>query len=308
MIGGNTYSSNSFLGFLRIISVTEKISILLELTKIRITILVVLTTILGYLLSVQSFELNFIFVTLGIFLLACGASVLNHFQERETDLLMERTQKRPIPARRVAPKTVFIISLAFILIGSLVLILLVNVKAFVIGFITLIWYNFVYTPLKKKTVWAIIPGSLVGALPPLAGYFANAEVAINWEIITVAVYIFIWQIPHFWLLLLKYDREYKKANFPVITDHYSPQTIKYVSAVLSISSILLATIVSLFLLDFKILLFMLYVTAGLSIYSITNFLKKELSEKSLTTCFITINSFTLVFILLVSLNQILSKI
>ncbi|MGB9695861.1 MAG: protoheme IX farnesyltransferase [Ignavibacteria bacterium] len=306
MIGENTY--NSFFASLRIISLTERISILLELIKIRITILVVLTTVLGYLLSAQSFELNFIFVTLGIFLLACGASVLNHFQERESDLLMNRTKRRPIPAQKVQAKTVFVIALAFILIGSFVLILLVNLEAFGIGFITLIWYNFVYTPLKKRTIWAIVPGSFVGALPPLAGYFANQEVTPGWQIIVVATYLFIWQIPHFWILLLKYGKDYKRANFPVITDYYSSHTIKYVSAILSVLSILLASVASLFLLDFMALLIVLYITASLAIYVITNFLKKELSEKSLTICFITINFFTLIFILLVSLDKILGKI
>lgn len=306
MIGENIYSP--FLASLKVTAFVEKISILLELVKIRITILVSLTTILGYVLSVQTFGFNLVFVTLGIFLLACGASVLNHFQERQADLLMERTRERPIPSGKVQPKTVLVIAITFVFAGSLILILFVNVKAFIIGSIALVWYNFIYTPLKKKTIWAIIPGSLVGALPPLAGYFANEGAILNKSIIAVAVYLFIWQIPHFWLLLLKYDKDYKKANFPVITDHYSSKAIKYASAVLSISSILLAIYTSLFLLNFIALFLLLCVTAALAIYGITDFLRRELSKKSSTICFVIINSFTLVFIILVSIDQIVSKI
>lgn len=306
MTGESTYSS--VLSSLRIISLTEKISILFELTKIRITVLVLLTTILGYLLSAQSFGLNFIFVTIGIFFLACGASVLNHFQERKSDLLMSRTKKRPLPAGKIQPQIVLVIALTFILLGSLVLILFVNLISFGIGFITLIWYNFVYTPLKKKTVWAILPGSFVGALPPLAGFFSNQGAVLDWKIIIIAAYLFIWQIPHFWILLLKYGEDYKNAKIPVLTDYYSPGTIKYVSVILSTLSILLATIASLFLFEFIVLLIMLYIAAGIAMYNIVNFLRKELSQKALTTCFITINFFTLIFILLVSSDQILSKI
>jgi protoheme IX farnesyltransferase len=306
MTGESTY--NSVLSSLRTLSLTEKISILAELTKIRITILVVLTTILGYLLSAQTFELNLIFVSAGIFFLACGASVFNHFQEKDSDLLMNRTKRRPLPAKKIQPKTVLIIAFTLVIIGSLILLLFVNIISFCIGLITLIWYNFVYTPLKKKTIWAIIPGSFVGALPPLAGYFANQHAILSWQIIVVSVYLFIWQIPHFWILLLKFEKDYKKANFPVITDRYSTQIIKYVSVILSIFSILLATAASFFLLDYFVLLIMLFITMALAIYSITKFLRKDLSEKSLTICFITINFFTLIFILLVSTNQVLNKI
>ena len=142
-------------------TLSSRLSMLAEIVKLRITILVSFTTALGYFLVMEKVSINVIFPIIGIFLLACSSAALNQYQERDTDKLMDRTKDRAIPSGRIKPLYVLYISIFLLLSGSLILILKTNAAAFLIGLLTFFWYNAVYTPLKKKMVLAIIPGSLV---------------------------------------------------------------------------------------------------------------------------------------------------
>ena len=88
------------------------------------------------------------------------------------------------------------------------------------------WYNAVYTPLKKVFSLAIIPGSLVGALPPLAGWVAAGGDILDPKIILISSFFFVWQIPHFWILLLIYGKDYDKGGFPTLTNVFSERQLK----------------------------------------------------------------------------------
>ncbi|MCX7878638.1 MAG: UbiA family prenyltransferase, partial [Ignavibacteria bacterium] len=153
----------------RSISIGETVRIFSELIKFRITSLVTLTTAMGYILASGDFISleGLIYVSSGIFLLAAAASCLNHWQESKTDALMERTRYRPIPSGRIEPNSVLSLFVILFISGSLVLLSKSGFYSFLAGVFTFIWYNFIYTPLKRKTAFAIIPGALVGALPPL---------------------------------------------------------------------------------------------------------------------------------------------
>jgi protoheme IX farnesyltransferase len=142
------------------------------LVKFRITVLVSFTTALGYFLASTKLGFAFVYPVLGIFLLACSAAALNQYQEVKTDLMMERTRNRPIPSGKISRNNVLIISAILLLAGTSILFIKTNFGTLFTGLLTFYWYNAVYTPLKKKTALAIIPGSLVGALPPLAGWLA----------------------------------------------------------------------------------------------------------------------------------------
>ena len=95
----------------------EKINILLELTKIRITSFVTLTTVFGFIVASNSINEKIVLPTLGVLLLACGAAVINHIQERKTDALMDRTKNRPLPSGKVKPITAFYIALVLLILG-----------------------------------------------------------------------------------------------------------------------------------------------------------------------------------------------
>ncbi len=195
----------------------NKFKILVEITKLRITIFVTITTMFGYIAATNSIDIKLLLPSLGILLLACGSAAINHFQERKTDLLMDRTKNRPIPSGKISSTSVLYISLILVLSGSVLLFVGSGILALALGFLNLIWYNGVYTPLKKVSPLAIIPGSLVGAIPPVVGWVAGGGYILDPQIILIAFFFFIWQIPHFWLLLMVLDKDYQKAGFPTLT-------------------------------------------------------------------------------------------
>ena len=207
----------------------EKLEILFELTKLRITSFVTITTAFGFIAANGSVNLYIIPVLAGILLLACGSAVLNHYQERHVDAMMSRTSNRPIPSQRISERNALLISLLLIVSGSLILFFGAGELALGLGLLNLIWYNFVYTLLKRKTPFAIIPGSLVGAIPPAVGWVAAGGYLFDPQIIIISFFFFIWQIPHFWLLLLIFDEDYKQAGLPTLTQIFEKKQLSRIN-------------------------------------------------------------------------------
>jgi protoheme IX farnesyltransferase len=207
-------------------SIKESVQILIELNKVKITFAVTLTTIAGYVLAKNTFDSGLILPVLGIFILACGSAALNHFQDRDKDLLMKRTSNRPIPSGKISPGMVLIIAIIEIALGTYIIYLGSNFLAAQLGLLALIWYNGIYTPLKRKTAFAVVPGSIIGAIPPMVGWVAGGGQLSDPRLLVLAFFFFIWQVPHFWLLMLKYGKEYEDAGYPSITSMISKQQIK----------------------------------------------------------------------------------
>jgi protoheme IX farnesyltransferase len=203
----------------------------LELGKVKITFAVSLTTITGYLLAGGTFDLNMLFTTVGIFLLACGSSAINHYQEREKDAMMERTRNRPIPSGSISPNGALLFALVFSIAGSTLLYYGSGFLGMQLGILALIWYNVIYTPLKSKTAFAVVPGAVIGAIPPVVGWVAAGGSLADPKMMIIAFFFFIWQVPHFWLLLLRYGKEYEKAGYPSITSIYTVKQIKNITFV-----------------------------------------------------------------------------
>lgn len=199
----------------------KKMDIIVELTKLRITFFVTLTTGFGFIACLGRIDSGIFAPLAGILLLSSGSAVINHYQERDTDALMSRTKYRPIPSGRISPANALIIGLILVISGSVVLVSGSGLLALSLGLLNLIWYNGVYTPLKKRNAMAIIPGSLVGALPPMVGWVAAGGSLTDPRILILAFFFFIWQIPHFWLLLLVFGRDYEKAGFPTLTQIFN---------------------------------------------------------------------------------------
>jgi len=204
----------------------EITGIVFTLSKVRITVAVALTTLTGYVLGNGAFDAGFIPVTAGIFLLACGSSVINQLQEYHTDRLMERTRHRPLPSGKIKPFYAGILAFAEISAGITILYIFVNMLALITGLTALVWYNLVYTPLKKATPHAVIPGSFVGAIPPLAGWVASGASLLNPGAWFMALFFFVWQVPHFYLLAMKFGPQYEHAGFPVLTRRYSERQLR----------------------------------------------------------------------------------
>lgn len=197
--------------------IKEKSIAFLQLTKPLVTLSVALTALTGFILSQGFFAEGWFRVTLGVFLLSAGSATINHLQEARLDSLMDRTRQRPIPSGRLSRTEAVIFSALLVAGGSAILASLNTLTPLVLGLITLLWYNQIYTRLKQITAFAVVPGSLVGALPPLIGWAAAGGNITNPKIILVAFFFFIGQIPHFWLILLRHGNDYEKAGFPTIT-------------------------------------------------------------------------------------------
>ncbi|TAL66791.1 MAG: protoheme IX farnesyltransferase [Bacteroidetes bacterium] len=210
---------------IKIKNIIDNLNLILVLGKVRITSFVAISTALGYVLASGTIDYGLILPVLGVFLLACGSSAFNQFQEYIPDSLMKRTMHRPIPSSKLTPMQGFLIASILSVNGIISLLLSGNMLLVYLGVFTLMWYNLVYTPLKKKTSLAVVPGALIGAIPPAIGWVAGGGELINPQVWILSLFFFIWQIPHFWLLLLIYEEDYRRAGFPSLTDRFSRQTM-----------------------------------------------------------------------------------
>lgn len=190
------------------------LSALFELTKPRLSMLSVFTAALGYLAHYPLNKEAVVFwsLMLGTSLAAGGAAVLNQWMERLEDARMPRTAGRPLPSRLVEPETALAFGLGISLIGLLVLWFGTNAWATGLTLATLLTYLLVYTPLKKKTIYATEIGAIAGALPPLIGWVAAAgqPTMFGWILFGI---LFAWQLPHFMAIAWTYREDYRRGGF-----------------------------------------------------------------------------------------------
>jgi protoheme IX farnesyltransferase len=189
-----------------------------ELTKPRITALVVLTTWVGYAVaSGGDMQTGIVLHTLlGTALTCGGTSALNQVWERETDGRMRRTRERPLPTGRLQPLEGLLFGVGISLAGLLELALWVNVLAAGIAAATLLSYLFAYTPLKRRSWWSTTVGAFPGAAPPLIGW-AAARGSLEAGALALFAIQFIWQLPHFYAIAWMYREDYGRAGFPMLS-------------------------------------------------------------------------------------------
>jgi protoheme IX farnesyltransferase len=190
---------------------------LTELTKPRITLMVVLTAGIGLLLaSGGNVSLSLVVHTLlGTGLLAGGSSALNQVLERDLDALMQRTAQRPLPAGRMHPDVALLFGVTIAIVGLLELTLFVNLLTALLGTLALASYVFLYTPLKRVSSLATVIGAIPGAIPPLMGWTAvTNEIALGaWVLFGI---LFLWQLPHFLAIAWMCREDYARAGLPML--------------------------------------------------------------------------------------------
>ena len=185
------------------------------LTKPRLNSLVVVTTGVGYLAARTGVDLPVLaHTTIGAALVAGGAAALNQIAERDLDERMPRTLDRPLAAGRLQPAEAAAFAVLLALAGLVQIAAGANVLAAVLALATLVSYAAVYTPLKRKTHWAVLVGAVPGALPVVIGWAAARPVSAGaWSLFAL---VFVWQLPHFLALAWLYRDDFGRAGLPLL--------------------------------------------------------------------------------------------
>jgi len=282
---------------------------ILSLIKYKVSIAVSFTAITGYLVYTRALDFQLLIMTLGVFLLASGASALNQVQESKYDAKMDRTKNRPIPMGEISRLNALIVSVLFIMLGLAVFYLFFNVTTVLLGLTNVFWYNFIYTNLKRITPFAVVPGSLVGAIPALIGWTAAGGYVFDTTIVFIAFFMFIWQIPHFWLLMLKYGKQYEEAGFPTINQTMSPEGLKLVIFIWVVATSVSSIMVPIFLNNVSLFFYLL--VFALNILFVGIFVKLsfgKIAELNFRKSFISINVYMMIFMLMLIVYQLSKNI
>ena len=216
-----------------------------NLVKLRLTFLVVFSASISFLIGTDGdiHWINWIKLIIGGFLVTSAANGFNEIIEKDLDKLMARTADRPLPSGRMNNGQALVLSLLMGISGTYLLGSL-NLLTGILSVFSILFYAFIYTPLKQKSPIAVFVGAIPGALPPLIGY-----VAAHGKIDEIALILFgiqfVWQFPHFWAIAWVLDDDYKKAGFRLLPTTHRDRTsavITFISTLILIPVSLLPTI------------------------------------------------------------------
>jgi protoheme IX farnesyltransferase len=184
-----------------------------ELTKPRITLLVMLTAAAGYFLGAgRTLDYaGFLHTMAGVGLLSSGIAALNQYMERALDGRMRRTMMRPLPTGKLTPRAAFIFGAALTLVAEVYLLVFVNPLSALLGLSVVVGYLGCYTPLKTRTSLSTLVGAFPGAVPPLLGW-AAATGRVSAEGLVLFAILFLWQFPHFFAIAWMYREDYARAG------------------------------------------------------------------------------------------------
>jgi protoheme IX farnesyltransferase len=274
----------------------------LELSKSRIVLMVLITTLGGYLFAPGAMDaLLLVHALIGTALVAAGTNALNQYVEREHDAKMLRTKARPLPAGRITPRAALLFSAGIAVAGTLYLGLAVNWLTAFLGAFTLTSYIFVYTPLKRVSTLCTVIGAVPGAIPPLMGWTAaTGELGIGgWIVFGIS---FFWQLPHFMAISWIYREDYARGGFVMLSVEDSDggavarQAIYYTLALLAVS-------VTPTLLGMTGIVYLLAATAaGAALLATTIRFYFDRGMRNARSVFMTSNIYLLVVMLLLVLN------
>jgi protoheme IX farnesyltransferase len=192
----------------------SKFKTYLVFTKFRLSFLVILSALSGYLFAGGKDLLEITYLMLGGTLVTGASNGANQIWERHLDKIMNRTNRRPLPTGQMSLQEAYIIVVLFLLLGTYLL-WLINLKSAILGLLAFVSYVFVYTPLKQITPWAVFVGAFPGAIPPFLGAIAATD-AFGFVPGVLFFVQFTWQFPHFWAIAWVLYDDYKKAGFSLL--------------------------------------------------------------------------------------------
>jgi protoheme IX farnesyltransferase len=276
------------------------------LTKFVLSFAVSLSALFAYIMAKGEIGPDMFIATFAVLLVAMGVSTLNQYQEYKEDALMERTKHRPIASGKWSPRTAIIIA-AILIISSLALIYdllgFIGVDLFLFSFL---WYNFFYTPLKKKSALAVVPGAILGVVPPAIGWLAAGGTLGEPEFFALGLFYFVWQIPHFWLLVMLHYGDYAGAGYTTamrLFGKMSLQRLTYYWLMLTIMTGYF--MVTVFQPENTVIIGILILTAILAFISSLQLLTKDFDLKQARKVFWQINLAFLGTVILISIDEFL---
>jgi protoheme IX farnesyltransferase len=192
----------------------QKLKAYFTFTKFRLSFLVVLSALSGYLFAGGKDSLTLVYLMLGGVLVTAASNGSNQIWERELDKLMKRTEKRPIPLGHMSINEALIIVFLFLITGTFLL-YQINIASAVLGLFAFVSYVFIYTPLKRITPWAVFVGAFPGAIPPMLGAIAHTN---EFGLMPGVLFFvqFVWQFPHFWAIAWVIFDDYAAAGFSLL--------------------------------------------------------------------------------------------
>jgi heme o synthase len=226
--GGNSRSKIEYL-----LNLPPYITAIPQLCKTKISASVMVTAAAGIIFQRGYLMTSDIPTLSSILLLSCGACALNQVQDWRLDALMRRTQNRPIPSGKIPLQIATALSIALIALGTIILSAKSGIIPAAMGLIAIAWYNLLYTPLKRKTIWAFIPGAIIGAIPPYIGWWTAGGRYLDLRFALFLIFAIAWQLPHFWNLLMAYQNDYQKASLPIPHDSLTGQQISAINIALA---------------------------------------------------------------------------
>jgi protoheme IX farnesyltransferase len=197
-------------------ALTDTLRDLVQLTKPRVTWMVLVTTACGAFAAPGTVGISRLsLMLLGLSLVVGSANAFNMYLERDTDAAMRRTRERPLPAGRLAPEIALVFAGALAVVGLLGVTLLVNPVCGLLSAAALGTYVLLYTPLKRLTPWALHVGAVPGAIPPLIGW-ASVTGSLNFAALTLFLILLVWQLPHFLAIAIFRQSDYEAAGLRVL--------------------------------------------------------------------------------------------
>ena len=276
------------------------------LTKFVLSFAVSLSALFAYIMAKGEIGTDMFIATFAVLLVAMGVSTLNQVQEYREDALMDRTKHRPIASGKMTPTTGIIIA-ALLVISSLILINdllgMTGVNLFLFSFI---WYNLVYTPLKKKSALAVVPGAILGVIPPAVGWLTAGHDLQSQEFFALGLYFFIWQIPHYWLLVMLHYGGYKDAGYPTVMRLFGQDSLQRLTFVW----LMMTLFTGYFMVDIfnpvsMIIIVLLVATAIFGFVSSLKLLQKDFKLLDARSVFWKINLAFLGAIILLSIDEMI---
>ena len=272
------------------------------LTKFNLSFAVTLSAAFSFILVKQSITFDLILPLLAVLLLALGVSSLNQYQEYKDDAKMPRTKNRPIASKKITPKEGLLISLYLILLSYITIWISLGYVGLIIFTSVIFLYNIVYTKTKKTSVYAAVYGAILGVIPPLVGWIAGGGHASDIQFLAIALFYLVWQIPHFWLLILKYHVQYEGAGFKTVASTFGIDRLERITFIWLLLTLICGVFtIMVFPINSVVIFILMLLLVGYTFYSVMSLRQTHKYIK----VFISINIFITLLMVLLVINILL---